>query len=57
MCGNVTQRSNYDRCDFYIQDISKLNSKVIPHFINYHLHNIKALEIYNTENRKDNLKE
>jgi hypothetical protein len=63
-CGNVIQRSNLDCCDFYIQDISKINSKVIPHFIDYPLYNIKnldfldykkALEIYNTENRKDSL--
>lgn len=43
-CGNVIQRSNVERCDFYIQDSSKINNQVVPHFVNYPLNNIKTLD-------------
>ena len=65
-CGNVTMRSNVNRCDFYIQDILKLSNQVLPHFNNYPLNNIKtldfldfkkALELYITKGGKNNINE
>jgi hypothetical protein len=43
-CGKVNVRSNINRCDFYVQDFSKIYDNVIPHFDNYPLHNIKSLD-------------
>lgn len=41
-CGKVNIRSN--RCDYYVQDISKLTNLIIPHFCLYPLENIKQLD-------------
>lgn len=43
-CGNVIQRSNNNRCDYYVQDFVKICSYVIPHFDEYPLYNIKTLD-------------
>jgi hypothetical protein len=43
-CGNVNVRSNRSRCDFYVQDFSKIYDNIIPHFDNYPLFNIKSLD-------------
>lgn len=42
-CGEVNMRSNLNtpRCDFYIQDISSMLEKVIPHFDAYPVENLK----------------
>lgn len=44
-CGKVSTRSNFDRCDFYIQDFNNIFNVVLPHFENYPLHNIKSLDL------------
>jgi hypothetical protein len=43
-CGNVNIRSNTDRCDFYVQDFTKIYDIIIPHFNTYSLYNIKSLD-------------
>jgi hypothetical protein len=40
--GKVNVRSN--RCDFYVQNFSKIYETIIPHFDNYPLYNCKNLE-------------
>lgn len=40
--GKVSVRS--DRCDYYVQDFSKIYQIIIPHFEKYPLCNIKALD-------------
>jgi hypothetical protein len=40
-CGVVNVRSNLDRCDFSIQDITSMVEKVIPHFDTYPLESLK----------------
>jgi len=48
-CGKVSRRSKKEilRCDFYIQDVNSIRTKVIPHFDNYPLCNIKELDFLN----------
>lgn len=41
-CGKVNIRSN--RCDFYIQDFTKIDTIIIPHFELFPLYNIKSLD-------------
>ncbi len=43
-CGNVNIRSNLNRCDYYIQDFSKIYENIITHFDSYPLYNIKYLD-------------
>jgi hypothetical protein len=43
-CGSVNVRSNSDRCDYYVQDFSKIYDSIIPHFDNFPLFNIKSLD-------------
>lgn len=43
-CGNVNIRSKDKRCDFYVQDFSKICDTIIPHFDTYPLYNIKSLD-------------
>jgi len=43
-CGKVNIRSNKDRCDFYVQDFLNIYNIIIPHFLNYPIHNIKSLD-------------
>jgi len=41
-CGTVYLRSNSsERCDFVVQDINSILSKIIPHFDNYPILNLK----------------
>lgn len=40
-CGVVNVRSNLDRCDFYIQDITSMVEKLIPHFDIYPVESLK----------------
>ncbi len=42
--GKVNVRSN--RCDFYIQDFSKIYGIIIPHFDTYPLCNVKSLDFW-----------
>lgn len=41
-CGKVNLRDY--RCDFYVQDFSKISAIIIPHFCEYPLYNIKSLD-------------
>jgi hypothetical protein len=43
-CGKVNIRKNRERCDFYVQDFSKIRNIIIPHFSDYPLQNIKHLD-------------
>lgn len=42
--GKVNVRLSLKRCDYYIQDFSKICEFIIPHFDIYLLHNIKSLD-------------
>ncbi len=61
-CGNVNIRIKDNRCDFYVQDLTKIINNIIPHFENYPLQNIKhldfadfkkAAELYKTDGKKN----
>ena len=41
-CGKLNIRSNIERCDYYVQDFSY--KKIITHFDNFPLYNIKSLD-------------
>ena len=43
-CGKLNIRTNAKRCDFYVQDFRFISDKIIPHFDNYPLCNIKTLD-------------
>jgi hypothetical protein len=43
-CGKVNIRANNSRCDFYVQDFTKIYTIIIPHFKDYPLYNIKTLD-------------
>jgi len=43
-CGAVNIRSTSNRCDFCVQDLSKIYGIIIPHFETYPLLNIKTLD-------------
>jgi len=43
-CGKVNIRSNKNRCDYYVQDFLNIYNIIIPHFLNYPIHNIKSLD-------------
>ncbi len=49
-CGNVNIRLNNDRCDFYVQDFTKISEIIIPHFNRYPLYNIKFLDFSDFKN-------
>jgi hypothetical protein len=62
-CGNVSLRINLNRCDYYVQDFSKICDFIITHFDNYPLFNIKSLDFLDfkeacqlfKEDRKNNM--
>jgi hypothetical protein len=45
-CGYTAVRSNEKilRCDFWVQDLNSIITKINPHFENYTLQNIKQLD-------------
>ena len=43
-CGNVNERQNTQRCDYYVQSFDKIYNIIIPHFDLYPLLNIKTLD-------------
>ena len=45
-CGKVNIQSNKDCCDFYVQDFLIIYNIIIPHFLNYPIHNIKSLDFF-----------
>lgn len=43
-CGNVNERQNTQRCDYYVQSFDEIYNIIIPHFDLYPLLNIKTLD-------------
>lgn len=43
-CGSVVDRVAEDRCDYIVQDKNSMLTKIIPHFTEYELQNIKQLD-------------
>jgi hypothetical protein len=43
-CGSVVDRDGESRCDYIVQDKTSMLTKIIPHFTEYALQNIKQLD-------------
>jgi hypothetical protein len=43
-CGKLNIRSNTERCDYYVQDFQSIYEKIVTHFDNFPLYNVKTLD-------------
>ena len=44
-CGKLSVRTNIKRCDYYVQSFENIFNKIIPHFDQYPLCNVKTLDL------------
>ena len=46
-CGSLNVITKSHRCDYYVQSLEKIRSKIIPHFDLFPLNNVKELDFEN----------